>query len=131
MRKVSHCCSPSGTPPLLLNFGTANRGATHPVPTANQIAPYPHQVSQISPRVSSFHFPRTSNFEIYPPQLNTTWSIFTKILANPDNFELPTANSTQEIDSQVSNLTNEILNAHALVLPNHSITRNNHMFRAS
>ncbi|GFY66418.1 uncharacterized protein TNIN_476402 [Trichonephila inaurata madagascariensis] len=58
-----------------------------------------------------FHFPRTSNFEMPPPQLNTTWSIFTNILANPDNFELPTANSTQEIDSQVSNLTNEILNA--------------------
>ncbi|GFT07548.1 uncharacterized protein TNCV_4045161 [Trichonephila clavipes] len=48
-----------------------------------------------------------------PPQLNTTWSIFTKILANPDNFFLPTANSTHEIDSQVSNLTDEILNAHA------------------
>ncbi|GFX26997.1 uncharacterized protein TNCV_802971 [Trichonephila clavipes] len=60
-----------------------------------------------------FHFPRTSNFAIPPPQLNTTWSIFTKILANSDNFFLPTANSTHEIDSQVSNLTNEILNAHA------------------
>ncbi|GFT01570.1 probable RNA-directed DNA polymerase from transposon X-element [Trichonephila clavipes] len=60
-----------------------------------------------------FHFPRTSNFAIPPPQLNTTWSIFTKILANPDNFFLLTANSTHEIDSQVSNLTDEILNAHA------------------
>ncbi|GFS61124.1 uncharacterized protein TNIN_323691 [Trichonephila inaurata madagascariensis] len=62
-----------------------------------------------------FHFPRTSNFEMPPPQLNTTWSIFTNIFANPDNFELLTANSTQEIDSQVSNLTNEILNAPASV----------------
>ncbi|GFU51190.1 RNA-directed DNA polymerase from mobile element jockey [Trichonephila clavipes] len=52
-------------------------------------------------------------FAIPPPQLNTTWSIFTKILANPDNFVLPTANSTHEIDSPVSNLTSEILNAHA------------------
>ncbi|GFT39529.1 uncharacterized protein TNCV_591561 [Trichonephila clavipes] len=60
-----------------------------------------------------FHFPRTSNFAIPPPELNTTWSIFTKILANPDNFFLPTANSTHEFDSQVSNLTDEILNAHA------------------
>ncbi|GFT14595.1 uncharacterized protein TNCV_632131 [Trichonephila clavipes] len=60
-----------------------------------------------------FHFPRTSNFAIPPPQLNTTWSIFIKILANPDNFFLLTANSTHEIDSQVSNLTDEILNAHA------------------
>ncbi|GFS94614.1 uncharacterized protein TNCV_3649671 [Trichonephila clavipes] len=60
-----------------------------------------------------FYFPRTPKFEIPPPQLNTTWSIFTKILANPDNFDLPNANSTQEIDSQVSNLTSEILNAHS------------------
>ncbi|GFV61887.1 uncharacterized protein TNCV_4106911 [Trichonephila clavipes] len=59
-----------------------------------------------------FYFPRTPKFEIPPPQLNTTWSIFTKILANPDNFDLPKANSTQEIDSQVSNLTSEILNTH-------------------
>ncbi|GFU50316.1 uncharacterized protein TNCV_301491 [Trichonephila clavipes] len=59
-----------------------------------------------------FYFPRTPKFEIPPPQLNTTWSIFTKILANPDNFDLPKANSTQEIDSQVSNLNTEILNAH-------------------
>ncbi|GFW02628.1 probable RNA-directed DNA polymerase from transposon X-element [Trichonephila clavipes] len=60
-----------------------------------------------------FYFPRTPKFEIPPPQLNTTWSIFSKILANPENFDLPKANSTQEIDSQVSNLTTEILNAHA------------------
>ncbi|GFS73354.1 probable RNA-directed DNA polymerase from transposon X-element [Trichonephila clavipes] len=33
-----------------------------------------------------FYFPRTSNFAILPPRLNTTWSIFTKILANFDNF---------------------------------------------
>ncbi|GFX80748.1 uncharacterized protein TNCV_553881 [Trichonephila clavipes] len=58
-----------------------------------------------------FPFPGTSNFDIYPPQLNTTWSIFT--LANSDDFFLPTANSIHEIDSQVSNLTIEILNAHA------------------
>ncbi|GFV25526.1 uncharacterized protein TNCV_1147961 [Trichonephila clavipes] len=59
-----------------------------------------------------FYFPRTPKFEIPPPQLNTTWNIFTKILANSVNFDLPKANSTQEIDSQVSNLTSEILNAH-------------------
>ncbi|GFW43844.1 probable RNA-directed DNA polymerase from transposon X-element [Trichonephila clavipes] len=59
-----------------------------------------------------FYFPRTPKFEITPPQLNTTWSIFTKFLANPDNFDLPNANSTQEIDSQVNNLTSEILKAH-------------------
>ncbi|GFX01354.1 uncharacterized protein TNCV_4735951 [Trichonephila clavipes] len=57
--------------------------------------------------------PENFQFCYPPPQLNTTWSIFTKILANPDNFFLPTANSTHEIDSQVSNLTDEILNAHA------------------
>ncbi|GFT87273.1 probable RNA-directed DNA polymerase from transposon X-element [Trichonephila clavipes] len=60
-----------------------------------------------------FYFPRTPKFVIPPPQLNTTWSIFTKILTNPENFDLPVANSTQEIDDQVSNLTTEILNAHA------------------
>ncbi|GFT46861.1 probable RNA-directed DNA polymerase from transposon X-element [Trichonephila clavipes] len=60
-----------------------------------------------------FYFPRTPKFEIPPPQLNTNWSIFTKILTNPENFDLPVANSTQEIDDQVSNLTTEILNAHA------------------
>ncbi|GFT66249.1 probable RNA-directed DNA polymerase from transposon X-element [Trichonephila clavipes] len=60
-----------------------------------------------------FYFPRTPNFEIPHPQLNTTRSIFTKILANPENFDLPKANSTQEIDSQVSNFTTEILNSHA------------------
>ncbi|GFU11537.1 uncharacterized protein TNCV_221761 [Trichonephila clavipes] len=59
------------------------------------------------------YFPRTPKFVIPPPQLNTTWSIFTKILTNPENFDRPKANSTQEIDSQVSNLTTEILNAHA------------------
>ncbi|GFT92026.1 RNA-directed DNA polymerase from mobile element jockey [Trichonephila clavipes] len=47
-----------------------------------------------------FYFPRTPKFEIPPPQLNTTWSIFTKILTNPENFDLPVANSTQEIDDQ-------------------------------
>ncbi|GFQ92335.1 uncharacterized protein TNCT_674941, partial [Trichonephila clavata] len=59
------------------------------------------------------HFPRTSNFEIPPPQVNTTWSIFTKSLANYENFDLPSANSTGDIDSQVSNLTTEILSAHS------------------
>ncbi|GFT49258.1 uncharacterized protein TNCV_4582641 [Trichonephila clavipes] len=48
-----------------------------------------------------------------PSPIKYYLSIFTKILANPDNFFLPTANSTHEIDSQVSNLTDEILNAHA------------------
>ncbi|PRD22651.1 UNVERIFIED_CONTAM: hypothetical protein NCL1_48543 [Trichonephila clavipes] len=47
------------------------------------------------------------------PELKTTWSIFTKILAHPDNFELPKVNSTHEIDSEVRNLTSEILNADA------------------
>ncbi|GFU22714.1 hypothetical protein TNCV_762901 [Trichonephila clavipes] len=41
-----------------------------------------------------FYFPRTPKFEIPPPQLNTTWSIFTKTLTNPENFDLPNANST-------------------------------------
>ncbi|GFW56099.1 probable RNA-directed DNA polymerase from transposon X-element [Trichonephila clavipes] len=70
----------------------------------------PHQV-----QITETWEPTSTNIQFCypPPQLNTTWSIFTKILANPDNFFLPTANSTHEIDSQVSNLADEILNAHA------------------
>ncbi|GFY68824.1 uncharacterized protein TNIN_85771 [Trichonephila inaurata madagascariensis] len=58
----------------------------------------------------SLHFPRTSKFEIPPPQLNTT---FSKILENPENFDLPNGISTHEIESQVSNITNEILSTYA------------------
>ncbi|GFY77781.1 putative RNA-directed DNA polymerase from transposon X-element [Trichonephila inaurata madagascariensis] len=58
------------------------------------------------------HFPRTAKFELPPPQLNTTWSIFTNTLANTENCFLPKASSTQEIESQVRDLTSEILTAH-------------------
>ncbi|GFS32226.1 hypothetical protein TNIN_168661 [Trichonephila inaurata madagascariensis] len=70
------------------------------------------------PELSSDHnpiklnFSNTSKFELSPPQLNTNWSIFTKNVGNYDNFDLPTANSTHEIDSQVRNLLNESLDAH-------------------
>ncbi|GFV16615.1 uncharacterized protein TNCV_4418021 [Trichonephila clavipes] len=56
---------------------------------------------------------RTAQFEIPPPQLNTTWSVFTKTLANTENCYLPQATSTPEIESQVRELTSEILTAHA------------------
>ncbi|GFU18063.1 probable RNA-directed DNA polymerase from transposon X-element [Trichonephila clavipes] len=59
------------------------------------------------------HFPRTANFEIPPPQLNTNWNIFTSTLANSENCHLPNATSTPEIESQVRDLTSEILAAHA------------------
>ncbi|GFY50363.1 uncharacterized protein TNIN_299891 [Trichonephila inaurata madagascariensis] len=58
------------------------------------------------------HFPRTAKFELPLPQLNTTWSIFTKTLANTENCHLPKASSTQEIESQVSELISEILTTH-------------------
>ncbi|GFY56063.1 uncharacterized protein TNIN_348841 [Trichonephila inaurata madagascariensis] len=58
------------------------------------------------------HFPRTAKFELPPPQLNTTWSIFTNTLANTENCFLPKTSSTQEIESQVRDLTSEILTAH-------------------
>ncbi|GFR20163.1 hypothetical protein TNCT_87711 [Trichonephila clavata] len=45
------------------------------------------------------HFPKTTKFEIPPPQLNTTWSIFTDRLAQPDNLNLHTARTYQEFDS--------------------------------
>ncbi|GFY27890.1 probable RNA-directed DNA polymerase from transposon X-element [Trichonephila clavipes] len=56
---------------------------------------------------------RTAKFEIPPPQLNTTWSVFTKTLANTENCYLSQASSTPEIESQIRELTSEILTAHA------------------
>ncbi|GFV08998.1 uncharacterized protein TNCV_3822401 [Trichonephila clavipes] len=56
---------------------------------------------------------RTAKFEIPPPQLNTTWNVFTKTLANTENCYLPHATSTLEIESQVRELSSEILAAHA------------------
>ncbi|GFX34055.1 probable RNA-directed DNA polymerase from transposon X-element [Trichonephila clavipes] len=56
---------------------------------------------------------RTPSFEISPPQLYTNWKLFTNNLANNDNLYLPQANSTSEIESQVHDLTSEILTAHA------------------
>ncbi|GFU99884.1 probable RNA-directed DNA polymerase from transposon X-element [Trichonephila clavipes] len=56
---------------------------------------------------------RTAKFEIPPPQLNTNWNIFTNTLANTENCHLPHATSTPEIESQVRELTSEILAAHA------------------
>ncbi|GFU17879.1 probable RNA-directed DNA polymerase from transposon X-element [Trichonephila clavipes] len=58
------------------------------------------------------HFPRTAKFELPPPQLNTSWNVFPKTLANTDNLYLPQASSTLEIESQVRELSSEILNAH-------------------
>ncbi|GFU63041.1 probable RNA-directed DNA polymerase from transposon X-element [Trichonephila clavipes] len=55
---------------------------------------------------------RTPSFEIPPPQLYTNWNLFTKNLANNDNLYFPQANSTPEIESQVNDLTSEILTAH-------------------
>ncbi|GFU89812.1 probable RNA-directed DNA polymerase from transposon X-element [Trichonephila clavipes] len=36
----------------------------------------------------------------FPPQLSTTWSVFTNTLANNENLYLPQASSTPEIESQ-------------------------------
>ncbi|GFT46880.1 probable RNA-directed DNA polymerase from transposon X-element [Trichonephila clavipes] len=58
------------------------------------------------------HFPRFAKFELPPPQLNTNWNVFTKSLAATENIHLPQANSTSEIESQVRELSSEILNAH-------------------
>ncbi|GFU83978.1 uncharacterized protein TNCV_4517701 [Trichonephila clavipes] len=58
------------------------------------------------------HFPKTANFELSPPQLNTNWNVFTKTFANTENLYLPQASSTSEIESQVRELSSEILNAH-------------------
>ncbi|GFY57078.1 hypothetical protein TNIN_136451 [Trichonephila inaurata madagascariensis] len=84
-------------------------------------------ISELSSDHNPERFIPRHPFEM-PSQLNTTWSIFTNIFATPKIFELPTANSTQEIDSQVSNLTNEILNAPASV-SKPFYTRSNHMLK--
>ncbi|GFY38498.1 RNA-directed DNA polymerase from mobile element jockey [Trichonephila inaurata madagascariensis] len=104
------------SPPTPTRYGTYSASTLDYALTKNPIWPCTADyISELSSDHNPvrFHFPKTSNFEMSPPQLNTTWSIFTNILANPDKFELPTANSTEEIDSQVSSLTNEIVNAHA------------------
>ncbi|GFW82612.1 uncharacterized protein TNCV_3491841 [Trichonephila clavipes] len=58
------------------------------------------------------HFPKTANFELPPPHLNTNWNVFTKTLASTENIYLPQANSTAEIESQIRELSSEILDAH-------------------
>ncbi|GFT37770.1 uncharacterized protein TNCV_4128501 [Trichonephila clavipes] len=52
------------------------------------------------------------NLSSPPSQLNTTWSKFTKNLASTENLYLHTASSTIEIETQVRDLTSEILTAH-------------------
>ncbi|GFS91616.1 probable RNA-directed DNA polymerase from transposon X-element [Trichonephila clavipes] len=75
-------------------------------------------ITMSPPRPSSdhnpikLHFPKTANFELPPPQLNTNWNVFTKALADTENLYLPQASSTSEIESQVRELSSEILNAH-------------------
>ncbi|GFY54078.1 hypothetical protein TNIN_321331 [Trichonephila inaurata madagascariensis] len=73
-------------------------------------SPIPELSSDHNP--IKLHFPRTSKFELPPPQLNTTWSKFTNSLATNENLYLHTASSTQEVESQVRDLTCEILTAH-------------------
>ncbi|GFU76583.1 uncharacterized protein TNCV_1940711 [Trichonephila clavipes] len=78
---------------------------------------WPCNISSI-PELSSdhnpikLHFPRTSKFELPPPQLNTTWSKFTTNLARTENLNLHTARSTSEIENEVRDLTSEILTPH-------------------
>ncbi|GFV19637.1 probable RNA-directed DNA polymerase from transposon X-element [Trichonephila clavipes] len=78
---------------------------------------WPCNISSI-PELSSdhnpikLHFPRTSKFELPPPQLNTTWSKFTLNLSSTENLYLHTARSTSEIENEVRDLTSEIVTAH-------------------
>ncbi|GFS91129.1 uncharacterized protein TNCV_2214741 [Trichonephila clavipes] len=103
-------------PPTPTRFGTASATIIDYALIKNLNRPC--NIDSIS-ELSSDHnpiklyFARTAKFEIPPPQLNTTWSIFTKTLANTENCYLPQATSTPEIESQVRELTSEILTAHA------------------
>ncbi|GFY60130.1 hypothetical protein TNIN_454261 [Trichonephila inaurata madagascariensis] len=75
--------------------------------------------------------PELQNFEMPPPQLNTTWEYFslislpTPIISNSPLQILP------RVDSQVNHLTNEILNAHAELPLNSFYHTGSHMFRVS
>ncbi|GFV20505.1 RNA-directed DNA polymerase from mobile element jockey [Trichonephila clavipes] len=103
-------------PPTPTRFGTASATIIDYALIKN--LNWPCNIDSIS-ELSSDHnpiklyFPRTAKFEIPPPQLNTTWSFFTKTLANTDNCYLPQATSTPKIESQVRELPSEILTAHA------------------
>ncbi|GFU80864.1 probable RNA-directed DNA polymerase from transposon X-element [Trichonephila clavipes] len=103
-------------PPTPTRFGTASTTIIDYALIKN--LNWPCNIDSI-PELSSdhnpikLHFPRTAKFEIPPPQLNTNWNIFTSTLANSENCHLPNATSTPEIESQVRDLTNEILAAHA------------------
>ncbi|GFS80305.1 probable RNA-directed DNA polymerase from transposon X-element [Trichonephila clavipes] len=97
-------------------FGTASATIIDYALMKNLI--WPCTIDSI-PELSSDHnpiklnFPRTPKFEIPPPQLNTNWNVFTTTLANNENLYLPQASSIPEIESQVRDLTSEILTAHA------------------
>ncbi|GFT33015.1 probable RNA-directed DNA polymerase from transposon X-element [Trichonephila clavipes] len=103
-------------PPTPTRFGTASATIIDYALMKN--LNWPCNIDSI-PELSSdhnpikLHFPRTAKFEIPPPQLNTNWNLFTKTLANTENCHLPHATSTPEIESQVRELTSEILTAHA------------------
>ncbi|GFR10282.1 hypothetical protein TNCT_437591 [Trichonephila clavata] len=103
-------------PPTPTRYGTASATTIDYALVKN--LNWPCTIESI-PELSSDHnpinlrFPRTTQFQLPPPKLTTTWSKFRSILSNPNNFYLPDANSTDEVDTQVDNLTNEILSAHA------------------
>ncbi|GFS68359.1 uncharacterized protein TNCV_3000431 [Trichonephila clavipes] len=103
-------------PPTPTRFGTASATIIDYALMKN--LNWPCNIDSI-PELSSdhnpikLHFPRTAKFEIPPPQLNTNWNLFTNTLANTENCHLPHATSTLEIESQVRELTSEILAAHA------------------
>ncbi|GFU56463.1 uncharacterized protein TNCV_2609801 [Trichonephila clavipes] len=103
-------------PPTPTRFGTASATIIDYALMKN--LNWPCNIDSI-PELSSdhnpikLHFPRTAKFEIPPPQFNTNWNLFTKTLANTENCHLPHATSTPEIESQVRELTSEILAAHA------------------
>ncbi|GFU02368.1 probable RNA-directed DNA polymerase from transposon X-element [Trichonephila clavipes] len=103
-------------PPTPTRFGTASATIIDYALMKNRN--WPCTIDSIA-ELSSNHnpiklnFPRTPKFEIPPPQLNTTWSVFTSTLANNENLYLPQASSTPEIESHVRDLTSEIFTAHA------------------
>ncbi|GFY60637.1 RNA-directed DNA polymerase from mobile element jockey [Trichonephila inaurata madagascariensis] len=103
-------------PPTLTRFGTASASIIDYALIKNlnwlcTIDSFSELSSDLNP--VNLHFPRTTNFKLPPPQLNTIWSIFSKTSANYENCYIPKASLTHEMDFQVSDLTTPILNVHA------------------
>ncbi|GFT69686.1 RNA-directed DNA polymerase from mobile element jockey [Trichonephila clavipes] len=81
-------------PPTPTRFGTASATIIDYALMKNLILPCTiDSIAELSSdhNPMKLNFPRTPKLEIPPPQLNTTWNVFTSTLANNENLYLPQA----------------------------------------